>query len=163
MKTIKINIYEFDELGEQAKSKALTDYVYFNFQDDWWRNIYEDAERVYLKLNGFDIDRGAYCNGEWMVDAGKSANAIIAEHGDGTATYLLAKAYLQKLNATEDEQDNFLINLLTEYHQMLVREYDYLSSDDAIIDAFNDSDQLFTGDGQLANRLEKLASEFKTN
>jgi hypothetical protein len=82
-------------MEQQAKSKALTDYVYFNFQDDWWRNVYEDAERVFLKLTGFDIDRGAYCNGEWLIDADKCANAIIQEHGDGTSAYLLAKQYLQ--------------------------------------------------------------------
>ena len=123
MKTIEINIYEFDELGQQAKSKALTDYVYFN--------------------------------------ADKSAYAIMDEHGDKTATYLLAKEYLQKSSPTADIQDCFLKRLLKQYHQMLVHEYDYLSSDEAIIDAFNGNDQLFTADGQLDNRLEKLANDLQ--
>jgi hypothetical protein len=158
MKTLQINLYAFEELEQQAKAKALTDHVYFNLQDDWWRNVYEDAERVFLKLTGFDTDRGAYCNGEWMVSADKSANAIIQEHGESTNTFLLAQQFLKVSERTEEVEDAFLKNLLQAYLKMLVQEYDDLSGDAAIIDAFNGNDQMFTADGCLAGILEKLGT-----
>ena len=67
MKTIQINLFELHELNEEARERALRAYAYFNVEHDWWRSIYEDAKMVNLKLTGFDLDRGAYCNGEWVA------------------------------------------------------------------------------------------------
>jgi len=171
MKTIQLALLEFSELGEDAKSKAIQQFAYFNVEEDWWRFIYEDAEQIGLKITSFDIDRGAYCNGEFIVDAKATADLIVGNHGDQTGTYQTAKFFLNRLlehekkapvNDQNAEQmdgfgDKFLKSLLYDYLLILRYEYDYLISEKAIIEAIEGNDFVFTTDGNKASALEKLA------
>ncbi|MFD0749273.1 hypothetical protein ACFQZS_03910 [Mucilaginibacter calamicampi] len=158
MKTIQIQLIELDELEEKARERALREYAYFNVEDDWWRDIYEDGKMVKLKLTGFDLDRGAYCNGEWIADARTTASLILENHGEKTDTYLTAKAFAgQKVSDEEEWADSFLSAILKDYLAMLQYEYDYLTSDKAVVETIEANEYLFTADGLKANRIEKLA------
>lgn len=158
MKTISVNLYEFAELGEKAKAYALHTYLYFNAENDWWSNVYDDAERIGLQITGFDIDRGNFCNGEWMNEAISAAKMIINEHGDTTPSYMAAQRFLALESVTEENEDAFLRELLRIYRELLKQEYDYLTSDAAVIDAFICNDFLFTANGKRANDLEQLTN-----
>lgn len=154
MKTIAINLYDLDELDGRAKEKALQEYAYFNVEDDWWQNVYEDAKTIDLKLTGFDIDRGAYCNGEFIGDALECANLILVHHGNSTPTYKTARSFSRLKHKSEAEETAFLQSLLREYLTLLRSEYDYQR---AVVDAIAGNDFLFTADGRKARRLESLA------
>ena len=157
MKTIQINLFELHELNEEARERALRAYAYFNVEHDWWRSIYEDAKMVTLKLTGFDLDRGAYCNGEWVADAQTTAMLILENHGEKTATYQTAKAFGgRKAIDEEDWSNSFLSAILKDYLALLQYEYDYLTSATAIIETIDANGYLFTADGRKANRIEKL-------
>jgi hypothetical protein len=150
MKTIQVNLSALEELDEKPKEKALQEYAYFNVEDDWWQFIYEDAAMVGIKITGFDIDRGAYCKGEFITDAKSSADLILANHGENTATYQTAKAF----NA--EHENLFLSGILNNYLAILRYEYNYLTSEKAVIETIEANEYLFTIDGKPANRLEKL-------
>lgn len=66
MKTIQLNLYHFNELGERAQKKALADNQDFNVSHNWWDWIYTDAEEAGLKITGFDLDRASYCNAQFI-------------------------------------------------------------------------------------------------
>ena len=57
MKTLTINLYQFSELSDEAKEKAISNLSDINVDFDWWTNTYEDAARIGLKITSFDLDR----------------------------------------------------------------------------------------------------------
>jgi len=155
MKTIEVKVYQFSELDEQAKQKAIEKLAYINVEFDWWDGIYDDAKTIGLKITGFDIDRGSYCNGEFLYSAAEVAQDILNNHGEPCETYKTAQNFLEKHNPifaayldetsekyetreTEDElqeiEDEFLKSLLEDYRIILSNEYDYLTSKKAIIE-----------------------------
>jgi len=180
MKTIQINLYALDELDEKAREVALQEYSYFNVEDDWWLDTYEDANLSGLKITGFDIDRGAYCKGEFTDNATTCAGLILNNHGDQTATYQTAQSFLNEIHGivsnwpknadgefvNEDELDDkaeeaeneFLSSLLEDYRILLQHEYEYLISERAVIETIEANGYLFTADGKKAWKLEKLAN-----
>lgn len=68
MKTIEVNIYKFSELSERAKQTAINNLSNINTDLEWWECIYEDANEIGLKINGFDLDRGNGCSGYLTED-----------------------------------------------------------------------------------------------
>lgn len=161
------NVYTFDELTEKAQQNALNKLREINLDPQWWDAIYEDAQNIGLKITGFDLDRCKRAKGKFIYNADDVANRIIKEHGENTETYKLAKAYLNKcenllkecekdkqgtpVHEYEHEQDIdnenqiFLIDLLTEYANILQKDYEYLQSDEAIKQAIEG--YLFFEDG----------------
>jgi hypothetical protein len=168
--TITRNLYKFDELSDDAKDKAIEKLWDINVDYDWWQWTYDDAEEIGLKLTGFDLDRGSYCKGEFIDAAEYTAKRIIKNHGDTCETYKDAQNYLKELeiaiaknleeNAdcdypedyldTEEIDDEFLRNLLEDYRIMLQKEWDYLTSREAIIETIESNDYEFDEDGNLA-------------
>jgi len=59
MRTIEIKIYQFDELSEQAKQKAISDHRQYLQDEDHWRGerlaSYRAAEKIYEQLH--DIEK----------------------------------------------------------------------------------------------------------
>jgi hypothetical protein len=178
MKTIQVNLYQFDELENKVRDKVLIDELYINVEDNWWEAVYEDAKNIGLKLTGFDIDRAQYCTGEWMRDALFTAGEVTEQHGENTPTFLATKLFWSAQNdllatcpkdgngepecpeAVEDQMDtneaNYLKHLLRLYLQMLNKEYDYLVSDTAIRETIEVNQYWFTADGERADKLERL-------
>lgn len=164
------NLYKFDELSDDAKDKAVERLYDINVDYDWWQWTYDDAEEIGLKLTGFDLDRGSYCKGEFINTAENVAQKIIENHGDTCETYKDAQNYLRDLeiaiaknleeNAdcdypedyldTEEIDDEFLRNLLEDYRISLQKEWDYLTSREAIIETIESNDYEFDEDGNLA-------------
>lgn len=55
MKTITLQLYDFDELNQEAKQKALTTYKDLNVDFDWWESDYTDFVQLCAYL-GIAVD-----------------------------------------------------------------------------------------------------------
>ncbi len=175
MRTIRTKVYKFEELSESVQEKILTNKYDINVNYDWWENTYEDAANVDLKLTGFDIDRGSYCEGEFKYTAENTAKKIIAEHGDMCETYKTAKSFLEDVKmiesntpvvfeeGTEDEyedyseredlikerEEDFLKSLCEDYLKVLRDEYEYQTSEEAVKETIIANEYEFTQDGRM--------------
>jgi hypothetical protein len=174
MKTIEINLYKFSELSEAAKQKALDKLYDINVDHNWWEFTYDDAEDVGLKLTGFDLDRNLHCTGEFYYNAEECAELILKKHGEMCQTFKTAQQYISDKSelvekysdgvqtniVTEeneydfdqdcDELENeFLESILEDYAHVLQNEYEYLTSEAAIIETIEANDYDFTENGKL--------------
>lgn len=165
MKTITTNLYLFSELSKKAQEKAINSLCDINVDYEWWDGTYEDAKNIGLQITQFDIYRHII-EGE-IIDSGiKTAELILSNHGDKTDTYLLALNFKSDYTALEDSitDDNerdvyfkqsdltveFKKALLEEYLSILRKEYEYLTSRDAIVETIEINEYYFTEDGKLS-------------
>lgn len=158
--TIVKNIYTFDELNEEQKQKAINNLYDINIDYDWWDYINCDLDMLKCKLLEFDIDRGSYCKIDFSKTYVKDvANAILEHHGELCETYKMASKLLKELNScTEDEdcddclehEKEFIHFLQEEYLSMLRREYEYLTSEESIVETIRANEYEFYEDGKLA-------------
>jgi len=146
MKTHTIYTYKFGELPEGIKEKAVENLYDINMHYDWWEYTYEDAENIGLKITAFDLGWSSYVEAEFMEDASNTAHLIMKNHGNKTETYRTAISFLTGIEENEDE---FLLSLCEDYRMILQREYDYLTSEEAIIETIKANDYDFTEDGKL--------------
>jgi len=168
--TTVTNVYSFDELNSEAQQKAIENNYEINVDYDWWQSTYEDAERIGLKITGFDIYRGSYCKGEFLLSACEVAQNIFNQHGEICETYKIAKSFMDewqpifnnymdenhadyessdsedKMNELENE---FTKSLCEDYRIILQKEFKYLTSKDAIIETIKSNDYQFTEDGKI--------------
>lgn len=173
MKTIEIKLYQFDELSDEAKQKAIENMSDINVDHDWWDFIYKDATNVELKITDFDISRYS-CNANFIDCAKICAEKIMDEYGVTCAIFHTAKNFLiEKANLIKkysdginvlivaegkeynfdqeiDELENdFLISLCKDYLKILRDEYEYLISKEAIIETIEANEYFFTENGKL--------------
>ena len=137
MTTKTINLYEFDELDDTAKNKAVDDNRCINVDYwCWWHNVCDNAKTIGLDITDFDLGRndikGRFIDG----GAYDAANKIKVEHGFDMPTYELA--------------DEFLKALLEEYRIILTKEFEWLTSDECVIDTMRANEYEFNEDGSLA-------------
>lgn len=155
MKTVEIKLYQFEELPKDAQDKAIQNYSDINIDHDWWEFIYEDAANIGLHLNGFDLDRANYCKGEFISSAFEVIELIKREHGESCETYHTAQRYsLTKPSDIDAEdyeewQSSFLADLLNDYLNILRKEYEYLTSDEAIKETLIANEYDFTENGKI--------------
>jgi hypothetical protein len=129
---------------------------------------------VLLKLTTFDIGRPSYCNGEFIKYAEDTAKAILKEHGPICETFKTATEYIaasvallteypeyiaddgydQNESERDDAQDEldagFLHDILEDYRILLQKEYEYLTSEEAIVETIMANGYEFTESGKLA-------------
>ena len=170
MKTIKIKLYEFSELSEQAKKTAIENLYDCNVNYEWWECMYDDAENIGLKITSFDLDRNRHAKGEFNLSPAEVAQNILNEHGNMCETYKTAEKFLSDFNplfadyldeASENyeslELENqmleleteFLNSLLEDYSILLQKEYEYLCSEDAIIETIETYGYDFKVNGEI--------------
>jgi len=173
MRTIETTVYNFSELSEEAKEKAISYLSDINVDHDWFDYIYDDAKNIGLEITEFDLDRASYAKGNFMYDAKYTADNIIREHGAHCDTAKTAQDYLVTLKTetdkvlseysnkecpedylddfldTEDIDAEFLRSLLEDYRIMLSKEYDYLTSEAAIIETIEANEYEFLDNGKL--------------
>ena len=169
MRTIETKAYTFSELSEDAKQKAIESLYDINVDYEWWESIYEDAGRIGLEIDGFGLDRGLHASGGLTLSALEVAQNIINEHGEKCDTYKLAQDFLNEhapifsdymneesenyeSKELEDDmaylEDEFTKDLLNEYASILQKEYEYLTSDEAISQTIEANGYEFTAGGQ---------------
>lgn len=174
MKTIEINLYKFSELNKEAQQDAINKLSDINVSFEWWKSTLEDAKQIGLKINTFDLNRNKGAEGEIIETVLECIDKIKANHGENTDTYLLALKFEAQYNAEftkfedinkpiyvkedkEQDFDDFLADfehefkddLLDCYADIIQNEYDYLLSDEAIIETIEANDYDFTKEGKL--------------
>jgi hypothetical protein len=172
--TKTITVYQFNELSDFAKKTAINKLSDINVNFDWWDSVYEDAKTVGIKITSFGLDRNRSAEGEFLDSPSYTAYKILAEHGETCETYKTAKEYLSEYNylvekysdgvnkhrvsedneqAFDDEANDldgdFLKSIVEDYAIMLQKEYEYLCSDAAIIEAIEANEYEFTINGTL--------------
>jgi hypothetical protein len=177
MRTVRTKVYQFSELSEQAKQKALENLFDINVSFDWWESTYEDARNIGLKITGFDIDRGSYVKGSFINDANYTANKIKSDHVEMCETYKTATQFLSDWDKlvekysdginkdvvteeneydfdkeADDLEDEFFKSICEDYRIILQKEAEYLQSKEAIIETIEANEYEFTKDGERFNR-----------
>lgn len=169
MRTIRTKVYQFSELSKAAQQKAIEWGSDLNVNFDWWDFIYEDASTIGLKITGFDIDRASYVNGDFTLSPNEVAANIFNEHGEDCETYKTAAKFMKEWqpvfseymdensekyesgdseNELQDIEDSFLKSLCEDYLKMLRDEYEYQTTEKAIIETIEANEYEFTQDGR---------------
>ncbi|MCK9361668.1 hypothetical protein M0Q28_05625 [Patescibacteria group bacterium] len=170
MRTVHTPVYKFDELSDAAKQTAIEKLYDINVSFDWWDSIYDDANTIGCKIKGFDTDRGSYCDLR-CDDAHETARLIMENHGSKCDTCKLAAQYckdrekiIEEAERDEDGElaDEYAVDKLLdelnaefqralgeEYLSMLRQEYEYLTSEEAIIETIEANEYEFTEDGKM--------------
>ena len=171
MRTETIEIYTFNELPEEAKERAIRDAWEIKVDCDWWHWVYEDAERIGLKIKSFDDYK---LNAVFIDGAEQTAWAILDEHGQSCDTYKLAQEYLADRVAlvakhsdgirldvvSEDNEmafdcacdeldEDFLYVLKKQYRVMLINEYEWLTSDEQVAESLIANEYEFLSSGEM--------------
>lgn len=157
--TTVTKVYTFEELSDKAQEKALERLWDLNVHHGWWESVYEDAKRIGFEITGFDTDRGNYLSGNFTTSAPEMAEAIVREHGGETDTLGLARKFLDETTALGNLEENgaafdsladeFERAIKEEYLHMLRREYEYLTSREAIIETIEANGYEFDEEGEL--------------
>lgn len=167
-KTKTITLYSFDELNEEQKQKAIDNLRDINVDYPDWSNIDYDSELIGLKI--IELQDHRPNKGEFITSAKDCANAILKEHGEQCETYKTAKSFLDEYLPLEkewtDNEDNdgfpfeyenqacelseeFLKSLLEDYRIMQNKDYEYLTSDESIIETIKANEYLFNANGKI--------------
>lgn len=145
VETVTRELYQFDELTNEAQQTAIENNYDINVDCDWWEFVLDDAEQIGLKIKEFDLYRRDI-NGELLDSIGGVCQLILDNHGDMCETYKLALKWRHRTG--DDNAELFLKELLQEYLNMLGREYDYLTSEESIVDTIKVNEYEFTADGK---------------
>ena len=163
MKTIKIELYKYEELDKETREKVIENYRYINVEDTFWYDwIKEDFSRLGLEIQEFDLGRRNYVK-IYIENFEDTSNNIIAEFGDSVAIKQTAKNYLKELeeivsNYKEDEDIEREVEILDEEYQKeysadilsyLHANYEWEISDEAIIEEMISNDYDFTIEGKI--------------
>lgn len=161
MKEVTIQVYKFSELSDSAKKKAIEKHWDVLSFYGWWDFIYEDAQRLGLKINEFDIHPHTI-DITYEDDPDVVANSILKEWGEATDLHRYATEYLSRYKQieqlVEDDEilpsdelnklnDDFLRKLGRCFLHFLQSEYDWRISDEAIGEELEINDYDFTADG----------------
>ena len=165
-------VYPFDELSDEAKETAIEKMYDINIFYEWWESVYDDAATIGLVIEEFDIDRGSYCRGKWNEDAEDTAHLILERHGEACETHKDATAFLEECHEakkvynaqpdydpdyeefTESDEyeelcEEFQRTICEDYRIILQKEYEYLTSEEVIIETIEANEYEFTEDGKL--------------
>ena len=155
MRIIETKAYQFEELDEQTKEKAIVNYRYISVEDDFWYEfIKEDLNSIGIELRSFDIERGSFAEIH-LEDFEDTCYLILKFHGENNGTYKIAERYIKEYNSIKDKMD--ILELDEEYQKefseevlsMLRKEYEDMISDEYIIDMFQANEYEFTAEGKI--------------
>ena len=162
MRKIEVMLYEFRELNDAAKEKAIERFRDFNVDYDWWSNTYDGMAECGITIHEFDTYSGTIKS---EIDYKyETAKTIISDWGETMGLHVLSKQFLldrEVLVKHLDSLDKFhpdLNDLEVKYHhdlneeilEMLREEYEYLISDEAVITSIDINEFEFAEDGTLA-------------
>jgi hypothetical protein len=151
IETIEYKIYEFDELNEASKERVLSNLWDINVEYGWWEHLKEEAE----EWGATRFDFNLYIHGHIFLDVlepVKFAENIVASVGDQSRLYKPAKEFLDALDAGELEEvigPEYMDTIELEFFELLQDEYDYLTSDEAIIETIKANGYEFLENGKI--------------
>lgn len=154
--TVETEVFKFDELSEEAQRTAIEKLYDLNVVYEWWDGTYDDAANIGLKITGFDTGRGHYVEGDMTENPGDMARLIIENHGETCETHKDAVNFLKEVDSWDDESQafeeaaiEFERTIKEDYRIILSKEYEYLTSEEAIKETIEANDYEFTAEGNL--------------
>ena len=178
MRIAKTKVFQFNELSEDAKQKAiennrLVNVEYFN----WWHFCYDHFYEMSIKVNEFDLNRRSisievddFFDGydackNWgennsfktiFENYKKEHDALVSKYSDGIINTndvhietQFKEVKEENYDIFDDERDNlnaeYRNELANECLSYLTSEYEYLISDECVIEYLSDME--FTKDG----------------
>ena len=171
VKVIEKTVWKFDELPDTIREKVLENYADINVDHEWWDYVYEDAQRVGIKITEFDLGRAQKIKGRLEVSPLECIQRIKAEHGKNCETRKTAESFEQTFldfkvaedhdaedtgaselfdqDAFEEAESEFLHAILEDYRVMLDKEYEYLTSEEAIAKTLRCNEYEFNEKGRI--------------
>ena len=150
-------VYDYFELSEDAQRKVIEDLYTINVDHEWWEYTFEVASQAGIDIESFDCDYRCGIQGRLNDSPENSIEHILKEHGEDCETYKIALKYKPLFEKVEeDEEDEDLENdykneLLEEYLSILTKEYEYLTSLEAIVETIQSNEYTFLENGTMFN------------
>lgn len=148
MKTIELKAYEFSELNDKAKEKVLQQYCSLNVDNEyWWEFSYEDFNNLGLKINSFDIYRREI-DIDFIDNINEFCINVINNFGDEDIINV-CEDYLKN----KGDKQYYKKLIAEEVLSTLTNEYDYLISEEAVIEIIEANEFIFNEDGININNI----------
>lgn len=174
MRTIEVKLCKFEELSTEAKEKAIEKDRHINVDYDWWDCTYESMKEVGIKIDSFDI---YYRTISIIIeDSEHTARTTIENFGEGMEVVKISKQFIKDRDALVkrlgegndiagysvkeefiDEYDEEIEYLEEEYRKEMAEEiltwlrdeYEFLQTDESVIETLISNDYEFTEDGTM--------------
>lgn len=163
MKTKNKDLYDFEELSEEAKRDAMTDYATINVDGvEWWECTYDTFDEVGIRIDCFDLYSYNLCF-DLTLSIEEVCKNIINKIGFDWAE--MCQDYLDSVNAQlalepvdqdmlEDMEALFLKDLELDILGWLNDEYIHLRSDEEVKFALANGDYKFDINGNIIEGIE---------
>lgn len=157
MRTVRVKIYQFSELTPKIQKKVLANNFDINTHDNWWINVYEDAELIRIKITAFDTE-SKYIIGNFIETPEDTIEAILQEERfePETTLHKIAIKYkniLSKYSETDEEREEIIFRfreeVLKEYLNRLTEDYDYYTDEEQIKSTIEANEYEFLADGRM--------------
>ena len=175
MRTIEIKAFLFEELDEKTKQKVIQNNAEINVNYDWWECTYDTLEEVGVKIEGFDLYRGE-SEIQFCLDYAEVASKIIDTFGESTPISITCKNFMKERDALvkkygegneiagysvkeelydefEEEEEGIIPDFAGELNadilEWLRQEFEWLTSEEAIIETIEANEYEFTEEGKL--------------
>lgn len=156
---VTFKVFEFEELSDEAKERAIEQFRYMNVDYGWWDCVYEMAEEIGFTITEFDIDYRSIIKGELNLSILDSFKLIRKNLSRNSELYKTAKDYVRdfikayrEMKADEDEardlECEYKKAILEDFLSILRKEYDYQTSDEAIGNFLIDNEYEFYQNGK---------------
>ena len=176
MRTIEIKAYKFNELNENAKLQAIKYNIYINVNYDWYDCTYETLRECGIKVDSFDTGRNNSCEISFLSTAYEVATSIVDTFGQAMEIVNDAKDFIEKWDTLvkhhgegndtdgysvkmelydefDEDVEGITIDLKKNLEYEILRwlrdEYEYLTSEEAIIETIEANEYEFTEEGKL--------------
>ncbi len=153
MREVITNVYTFDELNDNSRTKAIENCKYINVDmgSNWWEWVYEDAKEAGIILNGFD--HGFYLDNFEIENYEETAKYIIENWGESPEVSQ-AEQLLKGLEQADDDERERLTDTYHEvlalyYKNTLLDLYYCLTSEEGIKETILNNGFEFTFSGEL--------------
>jgi len=186
VREVTFKVYQFDELSEEVKEKVLDDcrfimVEYFN----WWKFVYEDAENIGLEIVEFDLDRMSIVI-KLNTSVLDSIEKAMEYFSNDSKPFTIAKSYYDEIMKLADSDevkeyleenpdddaydaiynlslddlfyDDYVYDMRKVFLKMLEEEFEYLTSDEAIIEMFEANDYEFFETGKVFYEREFVSN-----
>lgn len=146
--TKTFNVYSFEDVKQNPEllQTVLEKHADFNTDHAWWLNVYEDAQQVGVEIQGFD--EAFNIDSIDVEDLEYTANAIVANWGEKCNGVTQAKNFLAS-DRNQVHIDKFEDDLMLICKYLLSNEYDYLISEEGIINNLEANAFEFLEDGSI--------------